>query len=76
MSTIPKRFSVSALRDNLDQVLDRIIESGRPIEIERKGRVLRIEPVEREDRLARLRPHPEAVRDKLESLMHVDWSDA
>lgn len=69
-----ERFTASRLRANLYRVLDRVLETGVPVEIERKGRVLRIETVSGEDRLARLRPHPEAIRDGLESLVHVDWS--
>jgi hypothetical protein len=69
-----ERFTDSRLRANLYRVLDRVLETGVPIEIERKGRVLRIETVSGEDRLARLRPHPEAIRDDLDSLIHVDWS--
>lgn len=70
-----ERYTASRLRADLFRVLDRILETGVPIEIERKGQLLRIEPVEPVDRLARLRAHPEAVRDDLENLVHIDWSD-
>lgn len=70
-----ERYSASGLRANLYRLLDRVLETGTPLEIERRGRVLRIEAVRAEDKLARLRPHPEIVRDPLESLVHVDWTD-
>lgn len=69
-----KRFTVTRLRADLYRVLDRVLETGRPVEVERNGGVLRIERVEREDRLARLRAHPEAVREDPERLVHIDWS--
>jgi hypothetical protein len=69
-----QRLTVTGLRANLYRVLDRVLETGVPVEVERNGRVLRIEAVEPEDRLARLRPHPGAIRDDPESLVHVDWS--
>lgn len=69
-----ERMTTSRLRAHLARVLDRVLATGQPVEVERKGRVLRIEPVAPEDRLARLRPHPEAVRGDLEALVHVDWS--
>ena len=69
-----ERYTASRLRTDLYRVLDRVLETGRPVEIERRGRILRIEAVEGEDRLSRLKPHPEAVRDELESLVSVDWS--
>lgn len=68
------RYSASRLRANLYRLLDRVVETGVPLEIERRGRVLRIEAVAEEDKLSRLRPHPEAVRDDLEALVHLDWS--
>lgn len=68
------RYSVPRLRADLYQVLDRVLETGVPVEIERKGRLLRIEAVEEQDRLARLCPHPESVRDDLDSLVHTEWS--
>jgi hypothetical protein len=71
---MPDRYTASRLRANLYRLLDRVAETGIPLEIERKGRLLRIEAVREVDRLARLQPHPEAVRDDLESLVHVDWS--
>ena len=71
-----KRYSASRLRSDLYRALDEVLETGEPLEIERRGRLLRIVPAEHVDRLARLRPHPEAMRGDLESLVHVDWSDA
>jgi len=72
----PERYTASRLRADLYRTLDRVLETGRPVEIERKGRLLRIVPVEQDDPLARLRPHPDAVRGDLQSLVHLDWSEA
>lgn len=69
-----ERYTASRLRADLFRVLDRVLETGVPVEIERRGQVLRIEPVEPIDKLSRLRAHPEAVRADLESLVHLDWS--
>lgn len=71
----PERYTPSRLRADLYRALDRVLETGQPLEIERKGRVLRIVPAEPEDRLSRLRAHPEAVPGDLEALVHVDWSE-
>ena len=69
-----KPFSVSRLRENLYKVLDRVLETGVPVEVERKGQLLRIVPAERPDRLANLSPHPDYLRSDPESLVHIDWS--
>lgn len=69
-----KPFSVSRLRANLYRVLDRVLETGTPVEVERNGQRLRIVPVEPPGRLAKLSAHPEYVRVDPESLVHIDWS--
>lgn len=69
-----RRFTATRLRANLYRVLDEVLSSGQPVEIERNGQLLRIERAEPTDRLARLQPHPDYIRGDPESLVHVDWS--
>lgn len=71
----PKPYSISRLRANLYQVVDRVLETGEPVEIERHGRRVRIVSVESAGRLAALRPHPGYIEGDPESLVHMDWSD-
>ncbi len=73
--TKTKPYSVSRLRANLYRVIDQVLETGVPVEIERNGRRLRIVPVQAAGRLAALRPHPDYLRGDPESLVHMDWSD-
>lgn len=70
-----ERYSASRLRANLYRLLDRVAETGEPLEIERKGRVLRIEVLPRTDPLVGLSAHPDAVPGDLEDLVHLDWSE-
>jgi hypothetical protein len=70
-----KPLTATRLRADLYRILDEILETGVPVEIERKGRRLRIEPVKPEDRLARLRPIPGLLRDDPETYVHIDWSE-
>lgn len=67
-------YSVSRLRANLYRLLDRVLETGVPLEVERKGRRLRIVPAEERGRLANLKPHPQYLSTDPESLVHLDWS--
>lgn len=46
--------SASELRRNVYPLLDEVLESGTPLEIERRGRRLRIVPVDTVSRIARL----------------------
>jgi hypothetical protein len=70
-----QRFTATRLRANLYRVLDEVLETGRPVEIERKGQLIRIERVGSDDPLTRLKPHPEYIIDDPESLVHLNWSD-
>jgi hypothetical protein len=69
-----KTYSISRLRADLYRVIDRVLETGEPVEIERNGRRLRIVRAEAAGRLAALRPHPEYISGDPESLVHTDWS--
>ena len=68
------RYSVSKLRADLFRVLDRVLATGIPVEIERKGRILKIVPEEKPDKLANIKPHPGVMLCDPESLVHLDWS--
>ena len=69
------RYSISALRANLYRLLDRVLETGEPLEIERNGARLRIAPLDQAGRLDRLRPHPDFLVGDPEEIVHLDWSD-
>ena len=76
--TNPTRLTASRLRANVYRVLDQVLETGVPVEIERHGRRLRILPVTTGRRgvaskLARLKPR-EYLRCRPETLIHIDWS--
>ena len=64
----------SALRENIYRVLDEILETGVPVDIERKGKLLRILAVEPKSKLANLKPRDLIVGDP-EDLVHLDWSE-
>lgn len=68
------RLTPTALRADLYQILDRVLETGEPIEIERNGRLLRIAAVERPSRLAALIRRPDFIVGDSEDLVHMDWS--
>lgn len=73
-----KRLTASKLRENVYQILDHVLETGTPVEIERRGKQLRIAPVEdavarTQGRLARLKAR-RYLRCDPEVLIHIDWS--
>lgn len=70
-----KRITASHLRQNIYRILDEVIETGRPVEIERKGSVLRIETERKAQSIFEtLTPHPGSIVGDAEDLVHIDWS--
>lgn len=67
--------SASELRQNIYRLLDEVLETGQPIEIERKGRRLRISALEAPGKLDRLVPHPDALVGDPDDLVSIDWSE-
>ena len=55
------QISLTTLRQQLFKVVDRIIKTGVPVEISRRGHRLRIVPVAKTSKLARLTPHKATV---------------
>jgi hypothetical protein len=56
------------------QLLDKVLSTGLPVEIERKGQRLVISPAEKRRDLAYLENHPDFVVGNPDDLVHVDWS--
>jgi hypothetical protein len=68
------KLTASRLRMDVYGVLDRVLETGVPAEIERRGRLLRIVPAETVKRLKRLSSRPNFIKGNPEDLVHLDWS--
>ena len=66
------RVSASKLRENIYSILDEVLESGVPVEIKRKGKLLRIVPEKTKSKLSRLKKRDCIVGDP-EDLVHMDW---
>ena len=68
-------ITASRLRDNVYRILDEVLDTGTPVEIERRGQRLRIVPAEPTARLERLIRRPRYLKVDPESIVHLDWSD-
>ena len=69
-----KRITASALRQDIYRILDQVLETGEEVEIERKGKVLRIVPPRARRRLDLL-PKRDFIVGDPEDLVHIDWSE-
>ena len=68
-------LTASSLRQDIYRLLDRVLETGIPLEVERHGQVLRIVPPNMTSKLERLQRRDYLLVEP-EELVHVDWSDA
>ena len=68
--------TASKLRENIYRILDEILETGIAVEIVRRGRKLKIIPLDEgpSNRLDKLVERSDVIRCDPEELVHVDWS--
>lgn len=67
--------TASQLRQDIYRLLDQVIESGVPLVIERKGKHLRIVPVDTRSKLERIVTDPKVINGDPAALVHIDWSE-
>jgi hypothetical protein len=67
-------IAASRLRENGFRVLDEVLATGEPVEIERNGRRLFIVADQPPSRLDRLVHRPDVVVGDPEEFVHLDWS--
>lgn len=72
------KVTATQLRSELYRILDRVLETGEPVEIERAEGTVVIKPLASERRVARkpkrARGNPNLVVGDPDDLIHVDWS--
>lgn len=66
-------ITASKLRENVYKILDEAIETGKPVEVIRKGVVLKIVVERPPSKLARLKKRSLFVGDT-DDIIHIDWS--
>ena len=66
-------LNASTLRENIYRLLDSVLETGQPLEIERKGKLLKVIPVPGPSKIGNLVKH-DCLRGDPEGIVHLDWS--
>ena len=66
--------TASKLRANIYRMLDEVLETGQPLEIERNGKTLVIAPKEELSIWDRLPRREGAIVGDPDELIHIDWS--
>jgi hypothetical protein len=67
------RLSAEKLNEDLGHILDEVLETGIPVEIERKGHIFKIVADRTGNKLNNLEPHDAIIGDP-ESILYIDWS--
>jgi hypothetical protein len=70
-----KSVTPTELRRNLYKLLDKILETGIPLEIDRGGKYLKIVPVETVDKLQSLVHRPGVIKGEPEDLANISWEE-
>lgn len=68
-------MTASKLRQDIYRILDRVLETGEPVIVERNGRRIRITADETPSRFDALVRRPDVVVGDSEDFVHLDWSD-
>ncbi len=68
-----KKISVTELRGNIYKLLDEVLNTGIPIEINNGGRKLKIMPAEKVDKLQNLVPRPYVIKRNPDDLVDISW---
>jgi prevent-host-death family protein len=70
-----KTITPTQLRADIYNLLDEVLKTGRPLEIKKGNKKLRIVPVEKVDKLKNLVARPEVIQGDPDDLADIDWSD-
>jgi hypothetical protein len=69
-----QQTSESNNKKDIIGLLDKVLKTGVPVEIERNGKLLLISPAEKRRNLDRLEDHPDFIVGNPDDLVHIDWS--
>jgi antitoxin (DNA-binding transcriptional repressor) of toxin-antitoxin stability system len=67
------RITASKLRENVYRILDEALETGTPVEVIRKGKVLKIVPEKRPSKLANLKKRKNVFVGDPDDIINIDW---
>jgi len=71
---MPQQSSESNTQKDILGILDKVVKTGVPMEIERKGIRLVISPAKKHRNLDCLEDHPDFIIGNPDNLVHIDWT--
>lgn len=67
-------ITATELRKNVYNILDEVLETGLPVDIERHGKHLRLIAVEKPSKLKNLKPMKNLIAGDPSDLNNIDWT--
>ncbi|MBR8828188.1 MAG: type II toxin-antitoxin system Phd/YefM family antitoxin [Gomphosphaeria aponina SAG 52.96 = DSM 107014] len=61
------------LINNMDKLLDEVLKTGIPLEIDKNGKFFKIVPVEKKDKLKNLTFKPDVIQGNPDDLVNISW---
>jgi len=68
-----KTITVTELRGNIYNLLDEVLNTGIPIEINKGGKKLKIMPVDKVNKLDNLISRPNVIQGNSDDLVEISW---
>ena len=68
-----KKITVTELRGNIYKLLDEVLSTGIPIEINKGGKKLKILPVGKSNKLQKLVSRPDVIKGNPDDLVSISW---
>ena len=70
-----KTVTPTELRSDIYKLLEEVLDTGIPLEIQKGNQRLRIVPVEKVDKFKNLVSRPNVIQGESEDLVDISWSD-
>jgi hypothetical protein len=71
---MPQQVSDLNIQKDILRILDKVVNTGIPLEIERKGKRLLISPAKKHRNLDCLEKHPDFIVGNPDEFVHIEWS--
>jgi len=68
-----KKVTLTELSNNIELLLDEVLETGIPLEINKNGKLLKIVPIEKKDKLKSLTFKPDVIQGNPDDLVNISW---
>ncbi|MEH1866458.1 MAG: type II toxin-antitoxin system Phd/YefM family antitoxin [Nostoc sp.] len=68
-----KKVTLTELSNNIERLLDEVLETGIPLEINKNGKLLKIVPIETKDKIKNLTFKFDAIQGNPDDLVNISW---